>query len=69
MNFLLCINNEGYLASLDLYKVYCQLPDPEAEENDLVRVIDNSGEDYLFPADYFAPVELSERARQALVTA
>jgi len=56
--FLLCIENEGYEASLELRKLYERLPDKEAERHKQVRIIDESGEDYLYPSDFFAPVSL-----------
>lgn len=64
--FLICISNEGYRASLEPRKVYEEVPDPEAEQEGLVRVIDESGEDYLFPRSMFLPVELSGEAKAAL---
>ncbi len=56
--YVLCIKNRGYSAALELRKVYRILPDPVAEERDLVRVIDESGEDYLYPARFFVQVEV-----------
>jgi hypothetical protein len=56
--FLLCVNNKGYLASLEVHKVYQAIGDTDAEQHGLVRVIDESGEDYLFPERYFVAVEL-----------
>ena len=53
MKHVLCVNNRGYPASLELYKVYRTIPDRRADEVDMVRVVDESGEDYLFPAKYF----------------
>ena len=53
--FLLCVSNEGYEASLELRKLYENIPDKEAEHYGQVRIIDESGEDYLFPSTYFAP--------------
>lgn len=67
--FLLCINNDGYPASLELCKVYRSLPDPEAEKHRMVRVIDESGEDYLFPAAMFVAVELPAAAKKAVARA
>lgn len=57
----ICINNEGYTTSLDVLKVYAVLP-PEPGDDDLeaVRVVDESGEDYLYPREYFEPVAVSE---------
>jgi hypothetical protein len=51
--FVICIKNTGYLASLELRKLYEALDDPIAEKDDMIRVIDESGEDYLYPVDMF----------------
>lgn len=53
-----CINTEGYPVSLVLNAVYESLPDDDAAKHNLIRVIDESGEDYLYPAAYFVPAEL-----------
>jgi uncharacterized protein YnzC (UPF0291/DUF896 family) len=47
--YVLCIKNDGYPASLEVRKIYNPLPDPEANKHRLIRVIDESGEDYLYP--------------------
>jgi hypothetical protein len=62
--FLLCVKNEGYPASLEVRKVYRALPDPVAESRGFVRVIDESGEDYLYSSDFFVAVELPQAAAQ-----
>ena len=67
--FLLCINNEDYPASLEVRKLYRVVPDPTAEALKFVRVVDESGEAYLYPADYFVPIELPQAARVAFVEA
>jgi hypothetical protein len=59
-HFAICIRNEGYPASLELRKVYRLLPDHSADKGGLVRVIDESGEDYLYPREYFVPVKLPQ---------
>jgi len=51
--FAVCINNKDYPASLELHKIYRVIPDEEAEADGDLRVVDESGEDYLFPANYF----------------
>ena len=56
--FAICINNDGYEASLKFRKVYDVLEDLNAESHGLVRVVDESGEDYLFPEGFFIPIEL-----------
>ena len=63
--FAVCINNEGYPASLELHKVYEVIPDPFAEEHLMIRVIDESGEDYLFAANRFVPIRLPVAANKA----
>jgi len=66
-NFLLCIENKGYEASLEIRKLYEQLPDKEAERHDQVRVIDESGDDYLYPSSFFATVRLSMETKDKLL--
>ena len=56
--FVLCVNNEGYPASLEIRKVYWALLDEVEEARGFIRVIDESGEDYLYPSDRFVTVEL-----------
>jgi len=58
--FVVCIKNEGYQASLEPRKIYQVLPDAEAESHKMLRVIDESGEDYLFPASFFSPISLPQ---------
>lgn len=58
--FVVCINNEGYQASLEPRKIYQIVPDKEAEKHKMLRVIDESGEDYLFPASFFSPISLPQ---------
>jgi len=60
--FVICVRNDNYAASLELRKVYRALPDPEASSHKMLRVIDESGEDYLYPNDCFVPVELPRDA-------
>ena len=67
--FLLCVRNEGYPASLEIRKVYQTLPDATAARRQYVRVIDESGEDYLYPEEYFVPIELPRAAARAFAHA
>lgn len=67
--FLLCVSNESYPASLEVRKVYQALPDPVAASRGFVRVIDESGEDYLYPSDRFVAVELPRAATRAFAGA
>ncbi len=58
--FVVCLKNNGYEASLEPRKIYQVLPDKEAESHKMLRVIDESGEDYLFPASLFSPISLPQ---------
>ena len=60
--FVICVNAGTYKASLEPRKVYRVLPDPSAEAKSLLRVVDDSGEDYLFPARLFVSIELPTKA-------
>jgi hypothetical protein len=64
--FVICLRNKGYEASLELLKIYRLLLDREAEKHKLIRVIDESGEDYLFPASFFKPIDLPLPIRRAI---
>jgi len=66
-HFAVCIRNDEYEESLELRKIYELLVDPRAEEHNFVRVIDEEGEDYLYPRDWFLPIELPERIEQAIL--
>ncbi|MBD3297544.1 MAG: hypothetical protein GF341_02735 [candidate division Zixibacteria bacterium] len=67
--FVICIRNDDYPASLERRKIYEALDDPEAEKYHQLRVIDESGEDYLYPAEYFVLIDLPDAAQRALVKA
>lgn len=67
--FAVCIRNDGYEVSLELRKLYEILDDAEARELGQVRVIDESGEDYLYPDDYFALVQLPAATEKAVIEA
>ncbi len=64
--FVICVNNSEYPASLELHKIYRVLPDKDAQADGDMRIIDESGEDYLFPADYFIPIDLPQTVVRAL---
>ena len=68
-NFVICIENAGYLASLEKRKIYEVLPDAEATKAGHIRVIDESGEDYLYPVSCFIDAHLPKAVRVALVNA
>ena len=65
--FALCVDNSGYEASLIAGKVYRILPDPPAAKDDLVRLIDESGEDYLFHKRHFAFVDFTPAVRRRIL--
>lgn len=65
--FVVCLRNEGYEASLERHKIYQALPDADAAKHRQIRVIDESGADYLNPADYFAPIDLPLAVRKAVL--
>jgi len=64
--FAICVENSEYPASLEILKVYRVLPDEEAEQENDLRIIDESGEDYLYPASYFILIDLPFDAAQTL---
>jgi hypothetical protein len=66
--FVVCVKNEG-CEDLEIRKIYQVLPDEVAAKDDYIRVIDESGEDYLYPANYFFSVELPQAAEEALTSA
>ncbi len=66
VRFVLCVKNTDYPASLEILKLYRVLPDPGAEKHLLRRVVDESGEDYLYPHDYFVDVNLPAAAKRAV---
>ena len=65
--FVVCINNEGYPASLELHKIYRVVSDEDAVANEDLRVIDESGEDYLYPSSYFAPIKVPAAVEESLL--
>jgi hypothetical protein len=67
--FAVCLKNTGYEASLEPRKIYEVLPDEEAEKHRQLRVIDESGEDYLYPERFFAAIELPQPLRKAVLSA
>ena len=65
--FVICIRNEGYEASLELRKLYQVVPDAPAERRHLRRILDESGEDYLYPEDFFLPIGLPKPVEKAVL--
>lgn len=64
--FVVCIRNQGYEASLERNKIYESLPDEDAERDGDLRVIDESGEDYLFSADRFVAIDVPAAVKDSL---
>ncbi|MEK6409805.1 MAG: hypothetical protein AABN34_23005 [Acidobacteriota bacterium] len=65
-SYVLCINDGGYPESLEVRKVYAVLPDERAAANNYIRVIDETGEDYLYPKKYFVSIELPPEVAKVL---
>jgi hypothetical protein len=67
--FAVCVKNEGYEASLERNKIYMVLRDEEAEKEGNVRIVDESGEDYLYPADWFVAMQVPKAVEASLLEA
>lgn len=67
--FVVCLRNDGYEVSLERRKIYQVLPDADAAKHKQLRVIDESGEDYLYPQKLFAHIELPQAIRRAVQAA
>ena len=67
--FAICVQNQDYEVSLERRKLYLVLPDAVAEEHDQIRIVDESGEDYLYPKDYFVVVDLPEVIERKVLNA
>jgi hypothetical protein len=65
--FAVCISNSEYPSSLELHKIYRVMPDEDAEQDGDLRIIDESREDYLYPADYFMTLELPSEVQRVLL--
>jgi hypothetical protein len=66
---VICVNNEGYTASLEKRKIYEALRDPAAEKNGMLRIVDESGEDYLYPKTLFRSIALPLATKRAVLAA
>ncbi len=66
---VVCVKNDGYPVALERRKIYVAVPDARAEKLGQRRVIDESGEDYLYPARFFVDLALPQPARRAVLTA
>jgi hypothetical protein len=69
VHFVVCLNNEGYPASLEVGKLYRYIPDSEAQAEGLLRVVDESGEDYAFEAKRFYEIAVPSVVEKALLEA
>jgi hypothetical protein len=67
--FVVCVKNRGYKASLELNKIYALIPDPDAQQDGDVRVIDESGEDYLYPANWFVKIQIPQDVEESVLKA
>lgn len=66
--FVVCLNNDGYLASLEIGKLYRITPDKEAEKLGVLRVVDEDGEDYFYDAAMFYPLQVPPIVAQTLIS-
>jgi hypothetical protein len=66
---VVCIDNDGYAASLERRKIYVAVRDADAEKHGMIRIVDESGDDYLYPKAYFRPIDLPEAIRKAVLAA
>jgi hypothetical protein len=66
---VVCVKNDGYLASLEKRKIYVALRDTQADRHRLVRIIDESGDDYLYPKDLFRAIALPQAVKKAVLNA
>ncbi|HSW40170.1 MAG TPA: hypothetical protein VLL97_11830 [Acidobacteriota bacterium] len=64
--FVVCLKNEGYAASLERHKIYRVLPDPGAEKDGDIKIIDESGEDYVYPEDWFVLIDVPKAVEVSL---
>ena len=65
-HFVVCVRNDEYEGALELRKIYEVLEDLDAEPHDMIRVIDESGEDYLYPRGWFLPIQLPRNLEEAM---
>lgn len=65
--FVVCIDNAGYEASLELHKIYSVVPDPDAAQDGDLRIVDESGEDYLYSAERFVAIDVPKSLERAML--
>lgn len=68
-HLVICVDNDGYATSLEKRKIYIALRDADAEKHGLLRIVDESGEDYLYPKALFRPIALPQAVRKAVLAA
>jgi hypothetical protein len=66
---VVCINNDGYAVSFEKRKIYVTLRDAEAEKHGMLRIIDESGDDYLYPKTFFRTIALPQAVKRAVLAA
>ncbi len=66
---VVCVDNDGYAASLEKRKIYIVLRDAAADKHGMLRVVDESGEDYLYPKALFRPIALPQAVKKAVLAA
>ncbi len=65
--FAVCVDNAGYPASLEVHKIYRVISDQDAERDGDLRIIDESGEDYLYPGKHFVEIDMPKETERALM--
>jgi hypothetical protein len=68
-HYVVCIQNKNYTSSLELRKIYAVIPDADAEAHGMIRLMDESGEDYLYPRSFFLPIKVPQTISHALALA
>jgi hypothetical protein len=66
---VVCVENDGFPASLEKRKIYVAMPDAAAEKHDMLRIVDESGEDYLYPKAFFRSIALPQAVKRAVLAA
>jgi hypothetical protein len=66
---VVCVRNSGYSASLETRKIYVALPDPTAQKHSQLRIVDESGDDYLYPKTFFLSIALPPSLKKAVLAA
>ena len=67
--YVVCVENTEYPVALELRKIYQRLPDSRAEADGLLRIVDESGEDYLYPSRFFVPISVPEEVERVFAGA